>query len=146
MRGMKKCLIAVVSLAVFAIACAPADTRPEPLGTGSVPHGSTFAWTYAPSDVDGIPHTAIGLDITFPDGTVRAKEIDDIEGGCNEYPEPDADAYAGSAMITCYYAGLGRYYKVVESGGKYLVQRRIFEEASPDYAPPELPFQTVVEL
>jgi hypothetical protein len=142
---MKHSLAAVLSFAVFAAACTPVDGG-APLGTDPVPEGSTFAWTYAPSDVDGIPHSAIGLAITFPDGTVRSKAIDDIEGGCNDYPLPDADVYAGSTMITCYYAGLGRYFKIVESDDGYLVQRRIFEEASPDYSPPDLPFETIAEL
>lgn len=144
---MKKPLAAsIVSLAVFASGCTLGNGSPEPLEAESVPPGSTFEWTYVPSDVAGIPHTAIGLDITFPDGDVRAKTVDDIEGGCNEYPMPDADVYAGSTMITCYYAGLGRYFKIVESDGGYLVQRRIFEEASPDYDPPAQAYETIAEL
>ncbi len=49
-------------------------------------------------------------------------------------------------MIICYYAGLGRYYKVVEDRDGYAVQRRVFEEASPDYDPPPQAYETVVRF
>lgn len=102
-----------------------------------------FAWTYRTSFEGDIPRTAISLVAAYPDGSEVTKEIDAIAGDCNEYEEADADTYERSAMIICYYAGLGHYYKVIETDGSYLVQRKVFEEASPEYAPPPEEFETV---
>lgn len=120
---------------------APAtETRTE-----SEPQGApSFSWEYESLEgEDGIPETRIMLAVTYPNGFVERKEVDTVEGSCNEYLEPDEDVYEGSTMIICYYAGLGRYFKVVNSGDEYLVQRRIFEEASPDYDPPITDFETI---
>lgn len=123
---------------------------PEPVPAAEAPSGSAaegtpvFSWEYETSEnSDGIPETTITLAAAYPNGFVERKEIDTVEGSCNDYPEPDADVYENSTMIICYYAGLGRYYKVVTSGDEYLVQRRIFEEASPDYDPPVTDFETI---
>lgn len=106
-----------------------------------------FEWVYESKDEkDGIPQTAISLVAHYTDGTTEKKLVDDIEGGCNEYSSPDKDVYTGSKMIICYYAGFGRYYKVVKAGDAYLVQRKEFEEASPDYNPPVQSFQTIVQF
>lgn len=103
----------------------------------------TFLWSYLTGEVDGIPMTEISLTATYENGQANTKLIDGIEGTCNEYPEPDADVYENSTMIICYYAGLGHYFKIVEENGQYLVQRRVFEEASPDYNPPIEDFKTI---
>lgn len=134
-------VVALLSVALFA-GCSPEDGTHAQLG-GPVPRGSAFAWTYSPRTEGEIPRTVIGLDITDPDGTVHAVAVDEVEGGCNDYPEPDADAYGRSTMILCYYAGLGRYYKIVEVDDGYEVRRRTFEEATPDHDPPVTPFETI---
>lgn len=105
-----------------------------------------FEWTYQTFTQDEIPRTTISLKARYSGGTVQKKEIDTIQGGCNAYSEPDADVYQGSEMIICYYAGLGHYYKVVESEDEYLVQRKVFEEASPEYDPPIENFQTIAQF
>ncbi|MBP9751012.1 MAG: hypothetical protein KBC95_04180 [Candidatus Peribacteraceae bacterium] len=101
-----------------------------------------FAWSYEASSREDIPQTTISLTARYEDSTSNTKVVDTIEGDCNDVESP-ADAYAKSTMILCYYAGLGRYYKVIDASGSYLVQRKIFEEASPEYDPPELPFETI---
>ncbi len=103
----------------------------------------TFEWKYAPFEKDFIPYNVISLVATYPDGATRVKEIDTIEGGCNEYVNPDKDVYLKSTEIICYYAGFGRYYKVVEEGKEYLVKRKEFEEASPDHNPPVQDFMVI---
>lgn len=103
----------------------------------------TFLWSYLTGEVDSIPMTEISLTATYENGQTNTKLIDGIEGTCNEYPEPDADVYQNSTMIICYYAGLGHYFKIVKENGHYLVQRRVFEEASPDYDPPVEGFETI---
>lgn len=95
-----------------------------------------FEWSYDLDESGEIPRSIVALTASYADGTSVEKEIDTVDGTCNEYPEPDTDIYPGSTMIICYYAGFGQYYKVVESGGLYVVQRRVFEEASPEYDPP----------
>lgn len=105
-----------------------------------------FTWHYTPFAGEETPKTAITIRATYPNGEVVSKDIGIVEGGCNVYDNRDADVYKQSDMIICYYAGLGRYYKVVEGNGVYKVQRKIFEEASPDYNPPQQSFETVVEF
>ncbi len=125
-----------------------AETVPEMPEEVVTPEGApTFEWSYSePVEKDYIPYSTISLTATYPGGETRVKEIETIEGGCNEYPEPDADIYKDSTMIICYYAGFGRYYKVIESDGGYAVQRKEFEEASPDYNPPVRGFETVAKF
>lgn len=106
-----------------------------------------FEWVYEPKgEKDGIPQTTVSLVAHYTDGTSEKKQIDNIEWGCNEYSNPDKDVYLGSKMIICYYAGFGRYYKVVKAGDVYLVQRKEFEEASPEYSPPVEDFKTLVQF
>lgn len=116
----------------------------------NVPLGEpSFEWSYASFMEDEIPRTTVSLIARYSGGTVEEKKIDTIQGvqdGCNAYPEPDADVYPKSEMIICYYAGLGQYFKVVESRDTYVVQRKIFEEGTPDYSPEPEPFTTVAEF
>lgn len=109
-----------------------------------VPEGEPiFLWEYSAYEIEGILHTRISLTASYPSGAAITKTIDDIEGGCNEYSELDEDVYRHSTMIICYYAGLGRYYKVIADGDGYVVQRKEFEEASPDYSPPQQEYQDI---
>jgi len=107
---------------------------------------ATFTWSYRSFSESDIPRTTISLTAEYTGGDVRIKEIDTIQGDCNEYTERDIDVYSQSEMIICYYAGLGHYYKVVEAEDAYLVQRRVFEEASPDYNPEPESFETIAEF
>lgn len=115
---------------------------------GSEPQGEpTFSWSYSTDESEEIPRTTISLRAMYFDGTSRTKEIDTVDGTCNTYPSPDDDVYPKSDQIICYYAGFGLYYKVVATGnGTYSVQRREFEEASPDYSPPIAAFETIAEF
>lgn len=136
-------LVIVIAL-VFLVLNKPES---EPQDVSVIPAGEPmFEWKYSTVDKEGIPYTAVSLLATYPDNTEVSKEIDTIEGGCNEYVEPDADVYRNSKMIICYYAGLGHYFKVIEGEGAYLVQRKVFEEASPEYNPPVEEFETIAEF
>lgn len=108
----------------------------------------TFTWTYSPVEKGSvsIPYNIVSLTATYPEGTIDTKEIDTIEGDCNEYVNPDKDVYLKSTEIICYYAGLGRYYKVVKDGTEYLVKKKEFEEGTPDYNPPTQEFVTIVKF
>ena len=102
-----------------------------------------FEWTYREFSEGEIPRSEISLVARYENGTVQERVIDTIQGGCSVYGEPDADIYEGSEMIICYYAGLGYYFKVTETDEAYVVQRKVFEEASPDYSPAPEPFEAV---
>jgi len=115
---------------------APSDTE-QPIDAPA------FEWSYRDFEDKDIPYTEITLTAFYDNGPAVARTIDTIEGNCNVFEEADGDVYERSTMIICYYAGFGRYYKVVESGEEYLVQRREFEEASPDYNPPQQSFRTI---
>lgn len=105
---------------------------------------ATFTWSYAVAGEDtGIQKTAVTLTATYLDGTKSTKDIATVEGTCNDYANPDKDIYEHSTMIICYAAGFGDYFKVVATDHGYLVERKEFAEASPDYNPPEQPFKTV---
>lgn len=106
----------------------------------------TFEWSYRSFEEAEIPRTAITLTARDASGTVLAKKIDTIEGGCNDYEQADLDVYLNSKMIICYYAGLRRYYKVTQSDGGYAVERKIFEEGSPDYNPPLEQFEVIARF
>jgi hypothetical protein len=116
----------------------------EELPVVIVPQGKPqFTWSYSSFEKDHIPQTILSLTASYQNGATTTKIIDTIEGGCNEYANRDADVYTSSQMIICYYAGLGRYYKVVENGNTYSVKRKVFEEGSPYYKPPVFLFETV---
>lgn len=106
----------------------------------------TFSWSYRSFERDYIPYTEISLTAGYASSTPVTKIIDTVEGDCNAYETLDSDVYEGSTMVICYYAGLGRYFKVVPGEGEYLVQRKIFEEASPDYDPPVQGYETVARF
>lgn len=116
----------------------PVTETPAPVGE------PMFAWEYESLGEDemGILRTNIGIAATYPDGTVVRKELREVQGGCNDYPDPDRDTYEGM-MIMCYYAGFGEYYKIVKTDLGYDVRRKEFEEASPDYEPPLMEYETI---
>lgn len=105
----------------------------------------TFSWSYREYENEGIPYTEISLTASYENRTTSTTQvIDRVEGSCNAYEDPEIPTYERSTMVICYYAGLGRYYRVVKDGEDYAVQRRVFEEASPDYEPPIRPYETIL--
>lgn len=110
-----------------------------------LPEGApSFTWELDYTNETEYPQTTLSLNATYENGVVIKKDVDTAQGSCNEYDNRDKDVFKDSQMIICYYAGLGHYYKVVASDTGYNVQRRIFEEGSPDYNPPVLGFETIV--
>ncbi len=122
-------------------------TLPETIQIGATqPKSASFEWAYSSFEKDQMPWTDVILVAKYSDGTKETKHVETIEGNCNEYTERDTDVYEASQMIICYYAGFGRYYKVVKKETGYEVQRKEFEEASPDYSPPVQNFQTIMKF
>jgi hypothetical protein len=147
---MKKYAIFIVlllAIAVVYVLVRPTKSIDEPLPIVTTPTGDpTFTWQYTYTTSGDFPKTHVALTATYPDSTTIKKDIDTPDGSCNEYASPDKDIYPRSTMIICYAAGLGHYYKVVQSNNAYLVQRKTFEEGSPQYTPPELPFETIARF
>ncbi len=109
----------------------------------------TFAWVFAEDhslNPDGFPQTTVSLVATYPDGSVKDRLIDIVPGGCSILPDPEEGSLHGSSAVQCYYAGLGYRYRVVTGDTSYLVERKTFEEASPDYEPPQQEYETISEF
>lgn len=146
-------VIAIIGLAGYdAFRAEPVATResPDPFPIPAriyIGEQPMFTWKYRSFEKNDMLYTEISIIATSAEGgPAITRKVDTIEGSCNSYETPDADVYPKSDMIICYYAGLGHYYKVVNQGGKFLVQRKEFEEASPDYNPPIQSFEAIAEF
>ncbi len=122
------------------------ETEPAALSGAA----SAFAWRYVPGedDLDGLPKTVIFVDVTYANGKTVSKKVDEVQGSCNDV-DPDAKDYdmvAGTTKIQCYAAGFGEWYKIIKGADSYEVMRKEFAEGSPDFNPPEFPYETVVEI
>ena len=60
--------------------------------------------------------------------------------------EYEATITKNSAIILCYYAGFGRVFRVIDQADNYVVQGKDIEEGTPDYAPPETSFETIINI
>ena len=104
-----------------------------------------FAWDLADVEDSEYDETEVTLIVRYDDGTSQRIGADTVEGSC--YDEDVETALApGSTQITCYYAGLGHKFRVLDSDDAYLLQMRVFEEAGPDYAPPVQEFETIATI
>lgn len=119
----------------FAACPGPQETT-KPVGN------PTFSWEYKAAERNDFPYSMVSLSATYPDGTIVRKELREVQGGCNDYSDPDKDVYKGK-MIMCYFAGFGEYFKVVKTENGYEVRHKEFTEASPDYEAPEMEYETI---
>ena len=128
---------------------APVNTEvpvQEPVGTTEPP---VFVWKYEKAttlNLDGLPKTNVFLEATYSNGVVERKLIATTDGGCNDLPESDKDSVPTSKDAQCYAAGLGYHFKVTKGSLSYLVQKKRFEEASPDYTLPTSVYEVVGEF
>lgn len=113
----------------------PATTT-KPATTTTVVGQPTFTWSFRKTPGGDIAMTEITLTATYPNGTKRSQIIETVDGSCNDVDASDKDAYAKSNMVVCYYSGFGINYKIVKDANGYVVMRKEFEEAGPDYNPP----------
>lgn len=110
---------------------------------------NAFAWRFEQAEslnLDGIPETNIFLDTTYQSGEVQTRLIDTVPSSCNEVPDAESDSVEGTTNIQCYGAGLGYRFKITRNDDSYLVKRKTFEEATPDYNPPVYEYETVMEF
>lgn len=145
---MKKIALVLVAL-VLAIAIYVVITQHKSTVIEQAPLVS-FTWRYQEGalNLDGIPGTKISLDATYANGKVLSKEIDEVDGSCNEITpsEEDMDIVEGSSKIQCYAAGLGQWFKITKSENSYLVLRKTFEEALPDSTSSSYQYESVAEF
>lgn len=109
----------------------------------------SFMWRFEKADtlnLDGNPNTDIFLELTYENGVIENKLIDTVPGSCNDLPDLDTGSVENSTNIQCYSAGLGYRYKITQGENAYLVERKTFEEALPDYNPPPYEYETVAEF
>jgi hypothetical protein len=101
----------------------------------------SFEWKFEDADslnLDGQPNTDVLVDVIYESGEVKAFLVDTQSGGCNALDSADEDNALGSKNAQCYGAGLGFTYKITKGEDSYLVERKKFEEALPDYNPIQL--------
>lgn len=106
----------------------------------------SFVWGFEDDDtlnLDGMPRTNVYLDVIYAKTKDRTL-IDTVDGGCSVLEETEAGS--ASATAQCYWAGLGFLYKVVQGATTYQVQRKEFEESSPEYSPVEQEYETIAEF
>jgi hypothetical protein len=110
--------------------------------------GFTWRFETAPTSDDGMPRTQIFLDATYTNNKTLSKEIGTVSGSCNEVDlsTTDKDMVSGSSKIQCYAAGLGYWFKITKENDSYVIVRKMFEEASPDYTPPAYQYERVTTL
>lgn len=123
------------------------EVLPQPISENTEP--PTFTWKYDKADtlnLDGIPNTNVFLEATYDSGATERKLIATTPGGCNDLPDPEKDSVPNSAISQCYSAGLGYRFKITKGESSYLIKRKTFEEASPDYNPPASDYEVVSEF
>lgn len=110
---------------------------------------SIFNWKFEDSDslnLDGLPNTDVFVEVVYEGGEVQTVLVDTQHGGCNELDSTDEDSVPNSKNAQCYAAGLGFTYKITEGEDSYLVKRKQFEEALPDYNPPTTEYEVINEI
>ncbi len=143
-------LIILIGLCVFAYTTyAPSRDHEENPADTAREAPASFAWTFEEDGTlnpDGQPQTSVSLRATYPDGQVRDTRVDTVPGGCSVLPDPEEGSLAGTSAAQCYYAGLGYRYRIVAEGAMYRVERKRFEEASPEHVPPQQAYEALIEL
>jgi hypothetical protein len=151
-RAMVLCILLIVGLGIWGYKTyfsRPTTSEVVQPNTEENKTPPTFIWKYKKSstlNLDGKPNTDIFLEVTYSNGKIQSKLIDTTPGGCNDLPDLEKDSVSNSTVIQCYYAGLGYLFKVTKGETTYFVQRKIFEETSPDYSPTRQKYETVAEF
>lgn len=107
-----------------------------------------FSWRYEIDDSlngDGLPQTNVYLDVSYSNRKID-KLIATVPGGCNDLPDKEKDSAPNSVVAQCYAAGYGDLFKIIKGSNAYLVMRKVFEEASPDYNPKPQEYEVVYEV
>lgn len=111
---------------------------------------SDFLWRFEEADTnnpDGNPQTKVYLTASYGEDVREEKLVDTVDGSCSEL---EGESYEGdisnTGKVQCYYAGLGQQYRIVEDKDSYIVERKFFEEALPDYTPSPSEWEVIAEF
>lgn len=142
-------LVPILSIGAFTYTTYSPITKPVETVTKENPQNTTppvFVWVYEKDDslnLDGVPQTNIFLEARYSNGVIKRRLIDTTPGSCNDIADSDGDSIT---TIQCYSAGLGYRFKVTKGETSYLVKRKIFEEALPNYTPPVYIYEVIGEF
>ncbi len=151
---MKKFLLILAILAVAGYgAWKTGIMKPRPISEENTTETAPlvgFSWQYEPVSLptSDMSYTRIILNATYENGQILSKEIDIFPGSCNEVDpkkSEDQDMMPDTQKIQCYAAGLGYWFKITQTDS-YVVLRKMFEEASPDYNPPTYTYEAIAEF
>jgi len=117
------------------------------------PQNPVFSWLYEEVEDEEYPKTDVVLAVDYGNENSSRYRIETVTGSCNQVDEDNysSDEYEAtitknSSIILCYYAGFGRVFRVIDQGNNYIVQGKNIEEGTPDYNPPETPFETIMNI
>lgn len=140
--------IALMAAYIFISGTGEVSVKPAPVVDSTIVE-TTFSWRFAEAktnNLDGLPKTDIFLTITYNHRSIE-KLVDTVDGGCSllegQIFEGDI-SNAGS--VQCYAAGFGQQYRVTQSKYVFFVERKFFEEASPDITPSVYEWEVVSEF
>jgi hypothetical protein len=140
-------VLVVVALYLFNNSESVADV--DVVQTEQRENPATFTWRFTDSSIDnldGLPQTDIFLSVTYGTQTVEGL-VDTVDGGCSQL---DGERYDGDisavGRVQCYAAGFGQQYRVTQSSDVFFVERKFFEEAMPEIAPPVYEWEVVSEF
>lgn len=108
-----------------------------------------FSWEFEEADslnLDGQPETNVILTITHEGKVPQRKLVETSQSGCNELPDPEEGSVPGTTAVLCYGAGLGYMFKITQSTEAYLIERKMFEEGSPDHTPLSQEYEVIHEF
>lgn len=128
---------------------APKNTETSEINMQTNIEPPIFSWKYEQDDSlngDGNPKTNIFLEAKYSNGAIENKLIDTTSGSCNDLPDSEEGSVPNTTNIQCYYAGLGYVFKITTGEKSYLVERKMFEEGTPDYVPPPSQYEVVAEF
>lgn len=152
-RGVGFLVLIVLGLIVFGIKTYVYDNRTTemlPVAENfKKSEAISFNWNFTQADSlnpDGNPETNIFLEIGYSDLSVLSKLIDIVPMSCNLLEDTKEITALKSKVIQCYGAGLGYLFKVTKGENSYKVERKTFEEASPEYVPPVSEYEVIAEF
>jgi hypothetical protein len=123
-------------------------TTPEP-NIEDIKGTPVFSWKYEADDSlngDGLPQTNVYLEVSYSSLEKTSRLIATVPGSCNDLPDREKDSALNSSVAQCYAAGYGDLFKVIKGERSFMVMRKVFEEASPEYDPPVQPYKVVLEI
>ena len=109
----------------------------------------TFAWRFtSATTTNGDGQSQTNVFLTASQGGKNTELfVDTVDGGCSEIADETQEGdISNTGKVQCYYAGLGQQYRITLREEIYLVERKLFEEATPDVEPTEYVWEVAAEF